>query len=260
MENETNSLQVNNEEEGLSLKDILHIVKRHIIAIVIFVVAFAALGFVYGKMQAPKYTSSTSLYVEYREDSNVGVTSQYTLSRYITETYVVFLTNDVVMDNAASKLASKGIEILPKQIKSNLTVSSSSDALVINMKYVASDPSDAKIILNTIVDSLMEVTSQVETKIDPITNQEVTQYKYTLLYNNIKKIGEAKDGVKSTSTMKNTLIFFAIGLVAAFVYVLLRELFDTRFKSFDEVEKTLGVPVLTGIIDYEMKEGNDNEK
>ena len=177
-----------------------------LIAIVIFVVAFAALGFVYVKMQAPKYTSSTSLYVEYREDSSVGVTSQYTLSRYITETYVVFLTNDVVMDNAASKLASKGIEILPKQIKSNLTVSSSSDALVINMKYVASDPNDAKIILNTIVDSLMEVTSQVETKIDPITNQEVTQYKYTLLYNNIKKIGEAKDGVKSTSTMKTTII------------------------------------------------------
>ena len=51
---------------------------------------------------------------------------------------------------------------------------------------------------------------------------------------------------------ENTIIFFAIGCVIAFVYVLLRELFDKSFKSGDDIERTLGIPVIATIPDYDI--------
>lgn len=52
MENQNNTQNVEYIEEGISIHDLLMIVKKNLIAMIIFFVAFTALGFVFGKQES----------------------------------------------------------------------------------------------------------------------------------------------------------------------------------------------------------------
>ena len=56
--------------------------------------------------------------------------------------------------------------------------------------------------------------------------------------------------------MKYTAIGLGAGVVLAFIYMVIRELSDNTFKSAEEIERLLNIPVLAGIPDYHF----DDEK
>ena len=49
MENQNNTQNVEYVDEGISLQDLLMIIKKNLIAIIVFFVAFTAVGFAFGK-------------------------------------------------------------------------------------------------------------------------------------------------------------------------------------------------------------------
>ena len=257
--------QVVEEGRGLTFKDILFIIRKHWIAIIVFIFLGTAAGFTWTKVEQavkPVYQSTGTMLVSYDSGKDTQITTEYNFSNYITNTYVAFIKEEAVLSKAAEKLnnnntINRPTEFTSGKLKSNLSVSASS--LILRVSYTASDADDAKTILQTMIDTASEVADspKLDETGNPILDSEGNpEPKYKFLNGNLTPVSEAKRGVRVSHTLRNTAIGLAAGVVAAFLYVVLRELLDNKFKSSEEVERMLGVPVLAGIPDYHF----DDEK
>lgn len=259
------------EGRGLTFKDIIFIIRKHWIAIV----AFIAVGFIGGMVFTnvysrvrPQYTSTGTMLVSYESDkSSSTITTDYNFSNYITNTYVAFIKEDAVLTKAAEKikvLAENNevtAAVTAKQLKSNLSVSASS--LILKVSYTASDKVDARVIVQTVIDTASEVADSPKTdeagniiyKKDSNGNDTTeAEPKYRFLNGNLTPVSQAKNGTAVSHTLRDTAIGLGAGVVLAFIYVLLRELFDNTFKSSEEIERLLNLPVLAGIPDYQFED------
>lgn len=257
--------QVVEEGRGLTFKDILFIIRKHWIAIIVFIFLGTAAGFTWTKVEQavkPVYQSTGTMLVSYEGGKDTTITTEYNFSSYITNTYVAFIREEAVLSKAAEKLNTntelkKPIEFTAGTLKNNLSVSANS--LILKVSYTASDKDDAKTILQTIIDTASEVADspKLDEAGNPILDSEgKPEPKYKFLNGNLTPVSEAKQGKQVSNTLRNTVIGFGVGVIAAFLYVVLRELLDNKFKSSEEVERMLGVPVLAGIPDYHF----DDEK
>lgn len=241
MRNDNTVLTIDEEQsEGLSLKDIYYIAKKHIIVIAIIIFVCTLAGFIVDRVTPPTYSSRGSMMVSY-EGSGTSITTDYNFSNYITETYVEFIKENAVLDKVSEK-----VNIPVTTIKKQMDVSNK--ALLISVTYQSSDPDEAKTVANAIMDTAQEVADSV---IIVDGNEKPV---YHLLYDNLKVLTYAKKGTKKSHLTRDVGLGFAFGLVVAFLYVFLKERFDTRFKSAEEIEKTLGIPVLAGIPNYEFED------
>ena len=250
MDEQEKQVVVTEESRGLTFKDILFIIRKHWIAIVAFVVCCTAAGFAWSKLEKPVYQSTGTMLVSY-EGKNTTIAQDYTFSNYISSTYVSFIKENLVMQQAADNVKAAGIDdnMSMGVLKANTSVSNKD--LIIKVTYSSNDQEKAQKIAQVILDTAQEVANTTEEE------DGVTKPKYHLLYDNLKVMSDAGKGVKVSHTMRNTAIGLGAGVVLAFAYVVLRELFDNTFKSSEEVERMLGVPVLAGIPDYHF---DDNKK
>ena len=256
---------VTEEGRGLTFKDILFIIRKHWIAIIVFIFLGTAAGFTWTKVEQtvkPVYQSTGTMLVSYEGGKDTTITTEYNFSNYITNTYVAFIKEEAVLSKAAEKLKNNNDIRRPTiftagGLKSNLSVSANS--LILTVTYTANDPDDAKTILQTIIDTASEVADSP--KLDEQGNVVIdaegkAEPKSKFLNGNLTPVSEAKKGKQVSHTFRNTAIGLGAGVVAALLYVILRELLDNKFKSSEEVERMLGVPVLAGIPDYHF----DDEK
>ena len=242
MNEERNTMQ--EENRGLTFKDILFIVRKHWIAIVAFFLCCTAGGLIWSLVEKPVYQSTGTMLVSY-EGQNTSVTTDYTFSNYISNTYVVFIKEDTVLEKVSDKLNK---EYTVGQLRSKTSVTNSS--LVIKVSFSASNKDTAKKVVQTIIETAQEVADSTEIV------DNVEKPVYHLLYDNLKVLSPAKDGVKVSHTMRDIAIGAGAGVVVALIYVLMRELSDNTFKSTEEIERMLDLPVLAGIPDYHF----DDEK
>ena len=233
-----NNIPVQQQEEGLTFRKLLSIIRRHWIAIVAFLVVGTAAGFIWAKVETPAYTSKGTMLVSY--EGNTSVSTEYTFSNYISNTYVKIIKEDLVMNKVAEKT-----KISATTLKNNTSVSNTS--LVIDVSYTDSDKNRAKEVAQVIIDTTQEVANTVDEKGDPV---------YHLLYDNLKVFSAASEGKKVSHTLRNTAIGAGAAAAVAFLYVVLFEVLDNRFRSSDDVERILNLPVLAGIPEYEF----DDEK
>ena len=271
---EEKQVVVEESSKGLTFKDILFIIRKHWIAIVVFIVAGFVGGLTYSEVSkrvSPVYQSTGTMLVSYESEKSTSIATDYNFSNYITNTYVAFIKEDVVLSKAAEDLNAKVEQDLIKRpmkftvgtLKSNLSVSASS--LILKVSYTAKDPDDAKTIVDTIIDAAQytadlpktdengDIIYKKDSQGNPTTEPEA---KYRFLNGNLTPVSVAKKGARVSHTLRNAAIGLGAGVVLAFLYVLLRELFDNTFKSSEEIERLLGVPVLAGIPDYHF----DDEK
>ena len=232
--------QLNDTASGITFKDLYYIVLKNLIVIICIIAVCMVGGFVFTKLKKPVYNSTGTMLVSY-EGSGTSISSDYTFSSYIANTFVVFITQDVVLDAVSQKTGvSVGV------LKKNTTVKNSS--LILSITYSCDNAVDAQNICQTIIDTAQEVADTMDDENKPV---------YHLLYDNLKVLSEAKEGTRKSETLKMVAISFAIGVVLASLYVFLNEVFNNKFKSSEEVERALGVPVLAGIPAYTF---DDEEK
>ncbi len=263
MENENNMNNASQEENGLSLGDILLIIRKHLIAIILFVVCFSAAGMglaIYKDNKSPKYTAYSTMVVAVSGDSELAPTQQYQLAYYMSTTFVEFIPEDVVLEPVAKKYEKEGVTV--GSLRGGLGIGIKNESLIIQLSFTSNNPEKAADILNDIMKSTITIANTEEIiRNDNGTIKDVIK-KYPLLHSNISVLTEAnKDKYTlSSSKMKYTVVFFALGVVAAAVYVVLRELLDNSFKSTDQIEKELGLRVISSIPLYQFKEHNVTEK
>ncbi len=247
------------EKDGLSFQDLLHIIRKHLLVVLITIIVFTVVGFGYAKYKqnkSPQYIASSSMMVSVDGNSNGTSLSDYQnyqLSQYLINTYVVYLSQDSVLSAVIDKLEKDPAYLeLPNQgeltittLKRNFKAEISGSSLILDLKFTANTPEKAILILNTLMETVIEKANEVDENKDPVNK---------FLYKNIVILNRAnKDTISIVSnTIKYTVVFFAAGIVLAFLYVLIRELTDNKFKDSTEVEKVLGIPVLSGIPEYDV--------
>ena len=226
-------------EEGLTFRKLLSIIRRHWIAIVAFLVVGTAGGFIWSRLERPAYTSTGTMLVSYEGASSIS--TDYTFSNYISNTYVKIIKEDLIMNKVAEKT-----NISAGTLKANTAVSNNS--LVIDVSYTDADKAKAKEICQTIIETTQEVANTVDEADKPV---------YHLLYDNLKVFSAASNGRAVSHTTRDIAIGVAAGAGVAFLYVLIRELLDNKFRSKDDIERLLNLPVLAGIPEYHFE---DEEK
>lgn len=239
-----NQKQVDEEESGITLKDIFYIIKKNIIVILSIIVAVLIVGSVYTfKIQKPIYQSSAEVMVSASSSDIEG--QNYSLASYLTNTFVAYFKSDLVLDEVVNKLNEQNISVTTSELKNNLEISIVNDSLILELDYTSPSINNSKIILNTIIDTAIEITNK----------ENISE----LLKDKIMVFSYGKDGQRVSKTMMNLALSLVIGVVIAFLYVLIKNAFDDTFKSKKDIEVVLNIPVIASIPHYEVKETKENE-
>lgn len=239
-----NQKQVDEEESGITLKDIFYIIKKNIIVILSIIVAVLIVGSVYTfKIQKPVYQSSAEVMVSASSSDIEG--QNYSLASYLTNTFVAYFKSDLVLDEVVNKLNEQNITVTTGELKNNLDISIVNDSLILEFDYTSPSINNSKIILNTIIDTAIEITNK----------ENISE----LLKDKIMVFSYGKDGQRVSKTMMNLALSLVIGVVIAFLYVLIKNAFDDTFKSKKDIEVVLNIPVIASIPHYELKETKENE-
>lgn len=183
----------------------------------------------------PKYEVSTKLFIG-KESSDTKEqnynTNDVTMYQKLLKTYAQMIqTNDLV--NKAIK--AKNLSLKSEKVLKQLKVEPSDDTQVIEISYIDSDKYIAK--------NLVEA----------ISNEFIKQAQELIPNGKVQVIESVKLPEKpvSPNKVKNIAIAVALGLIIGIGIAVVLEFTNNTFKSKEELEKALGVPVIGTIPDQE---------
>lgn len=180
-------------------------------------------------MIKPKYEVTTKLFIGKEQSKTQDFNSNdITMYQKLLSTYAeVVTTNDLV-----EKAIEKGkIDETVKDVKEGLKVTPRADTQILEISYTGTNKEEAVDI------------------VENITDQFIKESKKLIPNGNIKIIQKAKMPEKPVSPNKklNILIAFVLGLMVSVGLSLLLEFMDNTYKSKEELEKVVDLPVL-GVI------------
>lgn len=176
----------------------------------------------------PVYTSTTKIYVVNQKDNASITTQDLQAGDYLVKDYREILTSKDVLSTVVEQA---GLEMTAEALLAKISVSVPTNTRIISISVSDLDPSEATRLANTIREVGAEKIKQI-TKVDEVTTLENA---------------EEPTSPSSPNIKRNTILGGLIGGFLATVLVLVRELLDDRVKRPEDVEETLGLPLL-GIV------------
>lgn len=222
--------------DELDLKDLFNMFWVRKLQIILIVAILVVVGFIYSYiLLVPQYQSTTSILLAKSNTSQGDTTSStitstdLTLNQKLISTYSALLKSESVLTEVINNL---GIDKTVNQLENSITVSAKEDTEIIEIRVADQDAQLAQRIAN-------EVAQVFITKI--------AQEYYNM--DNVYIVDEAKVETVpyNINHVKDLVIFAAVGLVIAIVYVLIANMLDTTVKSKEDIEHKLGLTVLSSI-------------
>lgn len=215
------------EEQEIRLDEIFDALKKRWLMIVsitlIAAIIAAVLSFFVIK---PKYEASTKLFIGKEEAESQGYSqNDVTMYQKLMKTYTATIKTKDLVEKA---LGSSNLEVDTKSVLENLTVTSLADTQILEVKYKSIDPMEAKTIIEEITDEFIETSK----KLVPNGNIQI-----------IESVEMPEKPVSPNKKM-NIAIAFALGLMVGVGLALLLEFLDNTFKTKEQVERELEIPVL----------------
>lgn len=222
------------EEEGISLLDILLKVKKHIVFIIISIVSCIGLMGVYSTtIQKPIYTAKSSLLMNSELDGLQAINYS---------TLILSTFEDYILEYP--DVRERALEIAGLDEKTAFSINTNT--------Y------EGKLIIEIVISSEDKQTSEKLAEAFALASIEIVSNNPD---GDLKILGKAEPGilkkttsaVKSTKLVKNCIVGAAAGIVIACAYIFIRLLIENTFTKPEEVEKELGIPVLsiTPFIDFD---------
>ena len=215
------------EEQVISISEIFEALKKRWILIVsITLVATLISGVLSFFVIKPTYETSTKVFIG-KEESNVEGYNTNDIQMYqkLLQTYAETIkTNEVIQ--AAIKNTNTNLTV--EEVKKSLTVTPISDTQILQIKYQNKNPQVAKKILGNITDEFIILAKELV----PNGNVRV-----------IEAVQLPENPVAPNKKM-NIAIAFLLGLMVSIGLVFLLEYIDNTFKSKENLEKELGIPVI----------------
>lgn len=218
------------EQKVIRLDKVIEGLKKRWLMIVsitlILTIAVALLSFFVIK---PKYQASIKVFIGKEEGENVGYNqNDVIMYQKLMKTYSEAIrTRDLIEES----ITGLNIDLDVEKILSNLTIVTLPDTQILQMKYVDTNPKIAKIVVENITDKFIE------------------KSRYMVSNGNIQIIEKAKLPEQPISPNKfmNIVIAFLLGIMISVGLVLLLEFLDNTFKSKEELEEELEIPVIGAI-------------
>ena len=226
--------------EELDLKELLGIFWAKKAQIILLIAIFLVIGFIYSYVfLTPEYQSVTSiLLAKSNTTTNDGTTpamttSEITMNQQLVSTYSALVTSESVIN----------------QVISNLKINKTVADLENNIKVTAQD--DTEIIQIAVVDQDPEMARKIANEVANVFINKIAKEYYNM--DNVYVVDEAKtpEVPYNINHIKDLIIFAGIGFVIACVYVIVAYMLDTTVKSKEDIEKKLGLTVLTEMPIYE---------
>lgn len=224
--------------EELDIIELLYALKKRIKYIVIAVVVCAVAGFVYSKfLVTPMYKTSTTFVLSKSTENNVQVDNMsseaitqndITLNSKLVSTYSEIIKSTTIAKEVINSL---GLDMTVEEFKSNVTVTSKDDTELIEITVSNEDGKVAADIANSLAEVFREKVYDVY-KIDNLSIIDVAE-EATEPYN----IG----------TVKNIVLFAAVGLILSCGVIFLIVYFDDTIKDEKDIEALLNIPVIASI-------------
>ncbi|EOU1649196.1 YveK family protein [Clostridium perfringens] len=225
------------EENIISLQEIAYALKKRWKLIALITIAAtlvsAILSFFVIK---PQYEAKAKLFIGKQEtqENNAYNNSDVMMYQQLMKTYAELVkTSDLVTKAVKSaNLDYNQNEI--KAILNNLTASPSADTQILDLNFKGENPKE-----------VLKVT-------EAITDEFISESKELIPNGNVQVIQKPQLPEHPVSPNKklNILIAFLLGLMIGVGVVLLLEYLDNTFKSREELEKTLELPIIGAIPDY----------
>lgn len=225
------------EENTISLQEIAYALKKRWKLIVLITIAAtlvsAILSFFVIK---PQYEAKAKLFIGKQEtqENNAYNNSDVMMYQQLMKTYAELVkTSDLV----TKAVKSANLDYTQNEIKgilNNLTANPSADTQILDLSFKGGNPKE-----------VLKVT-------EAITNEFISESKELIPNGNVQVIQKPQLPEHPVSPNKklNILIAFVLGLMVGVGIVLLLEYLDNTFKSREELEKTLDLPIIGAIPDY----------
>lgn len=229
-----NSEEIIKNEESIRIEEIIDILmKRWKMIISITVAATILAGLVSFFIIAPKYEANTKVFIG-KENTNSKDqsynNSDVQMYQQLLKTYAeVVKTNDLV-EKAIEKT---GADINSQDVLDNLIVTPTANTQILEIKYVSKNKNQSEEILQAISDQFIKTATEL------IPN------------GNVKVVEQVKLSEEPVSPNKklNIAIAFLLGLMVSVGLAFLLEFMDNTFKTKEQLEQILEVPVIGAIPD-----------
>ena len=229
--------QVKNQSEiELNLWDIFNILWGKAGLIVLSGIFFALLTFGATKFFiTPQYNSTTKIYIMNQQDEATLTQGDMQTSTYLTKDYAEMIKSRTVTEKVILQM---GLDMPHAQLLSKMSVSIASDARIISISIKDEDPYKAA----EIADAVREIASE---HIRNVMNIETV---------NVVEEANIPLVKASPNVTKYTLVGALAGTILLVVIILLIHLTNDTIQISDDIEKRLGISVLSVIPTREDKD------
>ena len=230
-------------EENINISEILDALKKRWKIILGITLAFTIIaGIISFFVISPKYEVTTKLFIgKENKKAQEYNSSDVMMYQKLLTTYAEVAQTDDLMNSALKKA---NINTPVNKIKPGLKVTARQDTQILEISYTGKDPSeDVNIVKN-------------------LTDEFIKEAKKLIPSGNIQVVEKAAYPDKPVSPNKklNILIAFVLGLMVSVGLSLLLEFMDNTFKSKEEVEKALDLPVLGTIPELSSEDGIERRR
>lgn len=225
------------ETEGVSLQDLIKIVWSNFALILIVTMWVVVIGIVYTfVVVTPKYTANTSLIVQVDvESTGTNEQSAIVIANNLIGTYREFIVSNKILESVQNDIPElSGVSL--GAIRNSISVSTTNQILIIHISVVNQSPELAQKIANKLVENSIKIANDEESP-------------YVLLQNKLKVLDEAKLPASPSSPNKtlNVIISVLLGGIVSLGIVFIKEFFNNKFKSVEEMERHLNIKVIAAV-------------
>lgn len=233
--------------DELDLKDLFNIFWTKKFEIILIIAIAVVIGFIYSYvLLKPEYKSTTSILLAKsntaQSDDGTITSSEITLNQKLVSTYSDLIKTEKVLTQVINNLQ---INKTVEQLQSNIQVSAKDDTEIIEISVTDADSEMARRIANEAAQVFIT---------------QIAQEYYNM--DNVYVVDEARaeNAPYNINHTKDLVIFVAAGFVIACIYVLIANMLDTTVKSKEDIEKKLGLTVLTSIPMCDFKKAKGGKK
>ncbi|MDS3904485.1 Wzz/FepE/Etk N-terminal domain-containing protein [Staphylococcus hominis] len=215
-------------ENSLSLSKFLTDLRKNLKLLILLPLIFILISALITMfLMKPKYEANTQVLVNQKEKNSELMAQEVQSNIQLVNTYSEVVKSPRILD----EVAKKNDEFSSSDIKGMLTVTTQAQSQILNINVKSDSKNDAEKIANDI----SEVFSDKMPKIMNV--------------NNVSVLSSA-DGTASKvspSLILNLVIGLILGIILAIFIIIMKELFDKRIKTEEDVERELNIPVLGSI-------------
>lgn len=215
-------------ENTLDLSKFMNAIKKNwklIVLLPIILMLISLLVTVF--LMKPKYEANTQVLVNQKEKNSELMAQEVQSNIQLVNTYSEILKSPRIIEDVAKKNSKYSAE----DIKGMLTVTTQAESQILNVNVKNGSKKDAEKVANDIANVFSD-------KMPEIMNVD-----------NVSVLSSAKGTASKVSPnlLLNLAIGLILGLIISLIVVVLKEMFDKRIKTEEDIEKELNIPVLGSI-------------